>query len=72
MLKYFPNYNVAPVLLTATLEEHPELAELFEQITPLLTDEVMQQLNARVDVDGEQPGDVALDWMVSEGLVRRG
>ena len=48
--QYFPNYNVAPVLLTATLEKHPELAELFGQITSLLTDEVMQQLNARVDV----------------------
>jgi osmoprotectant transport system substrate-binding protein len=70
--KFFPNYNVAPVLLTATLEEHPELAELFGQITSLLTDEVMQELNARVDVDGAQPGDVALDWMVSEGLVSRG
>jgi osmoprotectant transport system substrate-binding protein len=69
--KFFPNYNVAPVLLTATLDEHPQLAGLFERITPLLTDEVMQRLNARVDVDGEQPGDVALDWMVSEGLVAR-
>ena len=68
---FFPNYNVAPVLLTATLEKHPELADLFAKITPLLTDEVLQRLNARVDVDGEQPGDVALDWMASEGLVSR-
>jgi osmoprotectant transport system substrate-binding protein len=70
--KFFPNYNVAPVLRTATLEQHPELADLFATITPLLTDDVMQRLNARVDVDGEQPGDVALDWMVSQGLVSRG
>jgi osmoprotectant transport system substrate-binding protein len=69
---FFPNYNVAPVLLDRTLREHPELADLFAQITPLLTDDVMQQLNARVDVGGEEPGDVALDWMVSEGLVGRG
>ncbi len=69
---FFPNYNVAPVLLTATLEEHPELAELFAGISPLLTNDVLQELNARVDVDGEDPGDVALDWMVSEGLVARG
>jgi osmoprotectant transport system substrate-binding protein len=69
---FFPNYNVAPVLLSPTLEEHPELAELFAEITPLLTNDVLQDLNARVDVDGEDPGDVALDWMVGEGLVARG
>ena len=39
------------------------------QITPLITDEVMIELNRRVDVDGEEPVDVALDWMQSEGLV---
>ncbi|WP_164700571.1 glycine betaine ABC transporter substrate-binding protein [Modestobacter sp. KNN46-3] len=66
---FFPNYNISPVLLTETFEEHPELADLFGQITPLLTNDVLQELNARVDVAGEQPGDVALEWMVSEGLV---
>ena len=69
---FFPNYNVAPVLLTPTLDEHPELAGLFAEITPLLTNDVLQGLNARVDVDGEDPGDVALDWMVGAGLVGRG
>ena len=66
---YFPAYNVSAVLLTSTLDEHPELADLFGEISPLLTDEVLIELNRRVDVDGEEPGDVALDWMVSEGLV---
>jgi osmoprotectant transport system substrate-binding protein len=70
--KFFPNYNVAPVLQTATLRKYPQLRSLFAKISPLLTDETMQRLNARVDVAGEQPGDVALDWMVSKGLVRRG
>ena len=68
---FFPAYNVAPVVLTETLEQHPGIAEVFAQITPLLTDDVLQQLNARVDVDGEDPADVALDWLVSEGLVAR-
>ncbi|TQN38142.1 osmoprotectant transport system substrate-binding protein [Blastococcus colisei] len=69
---YFPAYNVAPVVLTETLEAHPEIADVFARITPLLTDEVMIELNSRVDVGGEQPADVALDWLVSEGLVTRG
>jgi osmoprotectant transport system substrate-binding protein len=68
---FFPNYNVAAVVGTDVLEQHPALADVFAQVSPLLTDEVLQQLNARVDVDGEEPADVALDWMVSEGLVDR-
>ena len=70
-LGYFPAYNVSPVVRTETLEQHPQLTDLFAQISPLLTDDVMRTLNARVDVDGEEPADVALDWMVSEGLVSR-
>lgn len=66
---YFPSYNVAPYLSTELVEDFPRVAEVFEQITPLLTDELLIELNARVDVDGEEPADVALDWMVSEGLV---
>ncbi|WP_100497967.1 glycine betaine ABC transporter substrate-binding protein [Geodermatophilus chilensis] len=68
---FFPAYNVAPVVLTETLEQHPGIADVFAQITPLLTDDVLQQLNARVDVDGEDPADVALNWLLSEGLVAR-
>ncbi len=66
---YFPAYNIAPVVLTETLEEHPEIADVFAEITPLLTDEVMISLNGRVDVGGEDPADVAYDWLRSEGLV---
>lgn len=70
--QFFPNYNVAAVLQTDTLNKYPQLRSLFAKISPLLTNETMQRLNAKVDVDGEQPGDVALDWMVSKGLVNRG
>ena len=66
---YFPAYNIAPVVLTGTLQEHPEIADVFAEITPLLTDEVMIDLNGRVDVGGEEPADVAHDWMRSAGLV---
>jgi osmoprotectant transport system substrate-binding protein len=66
---YFPAYNIAPVVLTETLEEHPEITDVFAEITPLLTDEVMINLNGRVDVGGEDPADVAYDWLRSEGLV---
>ena len=45
--------------------------DVFRQVSPLLTDETMRELNGRVDEDGEEPGDVAFDWMVSQGLITR-
>ena len=52
-----------------TLEEYPQLQEVFDQVSPLLTDETMRQLNLKVNVEGQEPVDVAYDWMVSEGLI---
>ena len=67
--KFFPSYNVSPVVRTETLEAHPEIKDVFDQISPELTNDVMLDLNAKVDVDGQDPADVAYDWMVSEGFV---
>lgn len=69
--EFFPAYNAAPVFRTETLEKYPQLDDVFRQVSPLLTDETMRELNGRVDEDGEEPGDVAFDWMVSQGLITR-
>jgi osmoprotectant transport system substrate-binding protein len=66
---FFPAYNVAPVVQTELLEQYPQVEDVLAQITPKLTDEVLIELNRRVDVEGQDPADVAHDWMVSEGLV---
>jgi osmoprotectant transport system substrate-binding protein len=67
--RFFPAYNVAPVVRADVLARHPQLAQVLGGLTPLLTDDVLIELNRRVDVDGEEPADVALEWMRSEGLV---
>ncbi|WGW13400.1 glycine betaine ABC transporter substrate-binding protein [Saxibacter everestensis] len=69
--KFFPAYNAAAVFRTETLETYPELSDIFGQISPKLTTEALQALNRKVDVDGEEPADVAYDWMVEEGLITR-
>lgn len=68
-LGFFPAYNAAPVYYTETLEEHPELAEVFAQVAPTLTDEALRTMNLRVDVEGEEPADVAFDFMVEQGFI---
>ncbi|MCX7521428.1 glycine betaine ABC transporter substrate-binding protein [Microbacterium sp. STN6] len=68
---FFPAYNVAPVLSTATLKEYPHLKAVYDQISPKLTDTQLRALNLRVDVGGEEPADVAFDWMVKQGFITK-
>ncbi|MEV8548951.1 glycine betaine ABC transporter substrate-binding protein [Streptomyces glaucescens] len=70
--KFFPNYNAAPVINTETLEEWPAITDVLDPITRKLDNDVARTLNARVDVDGEDPHQVALDWLVQEGFVKEG
>jgi osmoprotectant transport system substrate-binding protein len=67
--QFFPLYNLTEVVATDLLEAHPELTEIFGQLNPKLTNDVMLALNAKVDNDGEDPALVARDWLVKEGLV---
>lgn len=68
-LAFFPAYNVAAVVSTATLAEYPGLGAVFAQISPDITEEKLRQLNLRVDEGGEEPADVAYDFMIEEGFI---
>ncbi|MGR4850218.1 glycine betaine ABC transporter substrate-binding protein [Streptomyces sp. LARHCF252] len=70
--KFFPNYNAAPMINTTTLKEWPAIADVLDPVTAKLDNAVARKLNAKVDVDGEDPHQVALDWMVEEGFVEEG
>ncbi|MFG2134084.1 glycine betaine ABC transporter substrate-binding protein [Streptomyces sp. NPDC048751] len=68
--KFFPNYNAAPEINTKTLKKWPAIAEVLNPITAKLDNTVARRLNAQVDVDGEDPHQVALDWLKEEGFVK--
>ncbi len=67
--KFFPNYNATPMINSDTYRRHPEVAEVLAPITRKLDNDVARTLNARVDVDGQDPHQVALEWMVEQGFV---
>ncbi|MFF2436238.1 glycine betaine ABC transporter substrate-binding protein [Streptomyces sp. NPDC058107] len=69
---FFPNYNAAPVIHTATFDKYPEIAGLLDPLSRRLTTEVAQELNAKVDVDGQDPHIVAKDWLIQEGFIKNG
>ncbi len=67
--KFFPNYNLSAVVQQDLLAEHPQIEQLLTPVTEKLTDEVMLELNAQVDVEGRDPADVAYEWLVAEGFI---
>ncbi|MCD2263411.1 glycine betaine ABC transporter substrate-binding protein [Dietzia aurantiaca] len=70
--RFFPVYNLATVVRGSYLDAHPQIEQVLEPLIDLLTNEVMVELNMRVDVDGEDPALVARDFLVAEGLVTAG
>jgi osmoprotectant transport system substrate-binding protein len=67
----FPPYNSTLVVRDDIVEQAgPDLTKVVEQVNEGLTDEVMQELNARVDLDKETPEAVAGDYLSESGLIQ--
>ena len=67
---FYPIYNVAPVVRMDVLQEYPQIADLLNELAPLLTDEVMSGLNWQVDGPvKKEPADVAREFLLENGLV---
>jgi len=66
--KLFPPYYLVPVVRQDALAKNPKIAEVLNKISPLLDNETMRQLNAKVDRDKEEPGEVAAEFLKSQGI----
>ncbi|MFD7032688.1 glycine betaine ABC transporter substrate-binding protein [Streptomyces sp. NPDC059917] len=70
--RFFPNYNAAPEIHAKTLAKYPVIAKLLDPLTKRLTTRVAQDLNAKVDVEGQDPHDVAKQWLIEQGFIKEG
>jgi osmoprotectant transport system substrate-binding protein len=65
----FPPYNSTLVVRNDVIDKAgPDFAKTVEMVNKGLTDEVMQELNARVDLDKSTPNDVAGQYLQESGL----
>lgn len=64
-----PIYAPTPVVNGELLRANPEIAGILNPIFRALDNETLQTLNARVEVDGENPTDVARDWLTENGFI---
>jgi osmoprotectant transport system substrate-binding protein len=65
----FPPYQIAPIVSQAALDENPGIAAALNQLSPLLNDGVMRQLNYEVSGNQREPADVAREFLVNSGLI---
>jgi osmoprotectant transport system substrate-binding protein len=69
-LGLWPPYNVAPVVRQEVLDAYPDIEARFNEVTTSLTDQVLSDLNWRVDGDDrEDPADVAESYLSDNGFI---
>ena len=62
--------NVVPVVSASALAaEGPAFATTIDRVSELLTTSVMRQLNQAVDVSGQSPSAVAMQFLETHGLI---
>lgn len=67
-LNFYPSYRCGNIIRNEILEAHPELEKIFEEITGILSDTEMAQLNYEVEENGKNPRDVAEQFLKDKGL----
>jgi osmoprotectant transport system substrate-binding protein len=67
----FPPYQSTLLMKDATAQKAgSDLAKVVDQLQKPLTDDAMQELDARVDLDKKTPGEVAKEYLSETGLVK--
>jgi osmoprotectant transport system substrate-binding protein len=65
-----PIYAPVPVIREAVLKAYPQIAQIVKPLMDSFTRDSLQQLNARVQIDGESDQEVAADYLKSKGFIR--
>ncbi|AOE99245.1 glycine/betaine ABC transporter substrate-binding protein [Serratia marcescens] len=66
---YFPSYAVTPVVRAEVLQNTPGLEEALNTLSKQFNNQVITELNARVDIDYQTPQQVADAFLKQRGLI---
>jgi osmoprotectant transport system substrate-binding protein len=66
----WPFYYPAPVVRSDVLKKYPKIEKVLNEVSASLDVEKMRELNAQVDLDQEDPEDVASEYLEKEGIVK--
>jgi osmoprotectant transport system substrate-binding protein len=65
-----PVYRPAPVFRDEVIKKYPEIPGLLDPVFQKLTTETLQQLNAKIAVDCQEPNKVANEFLVQQGFLK--
>ncbi len=66
----WPPYYLAPVVRKDALDANPKIAEVLNNVSAMLNETNMAEMNYKVDADKEEPKDVARAFLKAKGVVR--
>ena len=66
---FFPPYYAIPIASSEIVEKYPEIVPLIEELGSKLTDEIMIELNYKVDELQMDPEVVGREFLVENGLI---
>jgi osmoprotectant transport system substrate-binding protein len=66
---FFPPYYAAPIVKNETLEKHPELESVLNELAGQISDAEMQQMNYQAESEAKAITDIARDFLVTKGLI---
>ena len=65
----WPFYYPAPVVRSDVLKKYPKIEKVLNEVSASLDVETMRELNGQVDLDQEDPEDVAKEHLEEEGII---
>ena len=65
----WPFYYPAPVVRNDVLKKYPKIKGILNEVSASLSVETMRELNGQVDLDQEDPEDVARQHLEDEGII---
>jgi osmoprotectant transport system substrate-binding protein len=68
-LGFWPPYPVAPVIRSEVLEANPDIAEILNQLAPILDGTTMSGLNWEVAGNAREADEVAREFLLANGLI---
>lgn len=66
---FFPPYFAAPIIRQEALDKFPDVEKVMKELEGKISSEEMAKMNAKVDIDNEDPKQVAIDFLKEKGLI---
>ncbi len=69
-LQFYPSYLCGNVIRNEVLEKYPELKDVFQKLSGIISDSDMAKMNYAVETEGKEPRDVAEEFLYSHDLLQ--